>query len=262
MIESQLNQHNSFKGIAKLLGKDCTTISKEIKNHICFEKSGAVGKAFNDCKLSHSRQCTINKVCKVCGFHSNRPCWTCGRCIQSCIFYEKYVCPKLAKPPYVCNGCPERSKCTLEKRMYKAAYAQKEYEQVRSESRSGFALSEPELKQLDAVISPLLRKGQSLHHIAIHHADELMKSERTLYSYVNSGLFTARNIDMPRTVRMRPRKSVPNTIKVDKLCRVGRDLQCFQKFKEENALQNKAGEPNDAAHLRGRNCILHSTALH
>ena len=123
MIETQLNQRNSFKGIAKLLGKDCTTISKEIKNHICFEKSGALGKAFNDCKLSHFHQCTIDKVCKICGLRSNRPCWTCGRCTQSCIFYEKYVCPNLLKPPYVCNGCSQRYKCILEKRYYKASLA-------------------------------------------------------------------------------------------------------------------------------------------
>ena len=45
------------------------------------------------------------------------------------------------------------------KRLYKASYAQKEYEQVRSESRSGFALSETELKQLDDVVSPLLKRG-------------------------------------------------------------------------------------------------------
>mgnify|MGYP002738416611 CR=1 FL=1 len=51
------------------------------------------------------------------------------------------------------------------------------------------------------MVSPLLKKGQSLHHIAVHHADELMKSERTLYTYTNNGLFTARNIDMPRSVR-------------------------------------------------------------
>ncbi len=76
------------------------------------------------------------------------------------------------------------------KRLYKASYAQEEYEQVRSESRSGFALSETELKQLDDVVSPLLKKGQSLHHISVHHADELMKSERTLYTYINSGLFS------------------------------------------------------------------------
>ena len=69
-----------------------------------------------------------------------------------------------------------------------------------------------------------------LHHIAVHHADELMKSERTLYAYINSGLFTARNIDMPRTVRMRPRKNVSKNLKVDKACRVGRDFSCFQTY--------------------------------
>ena len=135
---------------------------------------------------------------------------------------------------YVCNGCVERSKCTLEKHLYKASYAQKEYELVRSESRSGFAISEAELKQIDAVVSPLLKKGQSLHHIAIYHADELMKSERTLYAYINSGLFTARNIDMPRTVRMRPRKSVSKVLKVDKSCRIGRDLESFQNYRNDH----------------------------
>ena len=52
--------------------------------------------------------------------------------------------------------------CTLEKRFYKALVAQKEYELVRSESRSGFNLCENELKQLDSVISPLLKNGQSI----------------------------------------------------------------------------------------------------
>lgn len=234
IIETQLNSRNSFKAIARLLGKDCTTISKEIKNHICFEKTGALGKAFNDCKLSHFQQCQTNKVCKVCDLRTNRPCWTCGRCIHSCTFYEKFICPKLSKPPYVCNGCTQRSKCTLEKHYYKASYAQKEYELVRSESRSGFALSEAELKQIDDIVSPLLKKGQSLHHIALHHADELMKCERTLYSYINNGMFTARNIDMPRTIRMRPRKSLPKILKVDKSCRIGRDWKCFQDYCKEH----------------------------
>lgn len=118
--------------------------------------------------------------------------------------------------------------------MYKASYAQKEYELVRRESRSGFALSENELRQIDDIISPLLIKGQSLHHIAVHHADELMKSERTLYAYINSGLFTARNMDMPRTVRMRPRKNVSKNLKVDKACRLGRDFSCFQAYMQEH----------------------------
>ena len=44
LIETMLNEHHSFKSIARELGKDCTTISKEIKAHICFEKTGAFEK--------------------------------------------------------------------------------------------------------------------------------------------------------------------------------------------------------------------------
>lgn len=230
LIETLLNEQNSFKSIARHLNKDCTTISKEVKAHVYFDKAGAYGRAFNDCRLAFLHQCSAQKVCHHCSGSANRFCWTCGKCNSSCISYEKYLCPALSKPPYVCNGCQQRSKCTLEKHLYKASYAQQEYEQVRSESRSGFALSEMELRQIDGVVSPLLKKGQSLHHIAVHHADELMKSERTLYTYINSGLFTARNIDMPRTIRMRPRKNVSRKLKVDKSCRIGRDISCFEKY--------------------------------
>lgn len=235
-IEKELDKHSSFKAIARLLGKDCTTISKEIKSHLCFEKSGTFGHAFNDCRLKFLHQCNANKVCPSCSKRNNRPCWTCGECINSCILYKKYTCPKLAKPPYVCNGCSDRPTCTLEKRYYRAVFAQKEYEAVRSESRSGFALNEAELKALDDVVSPLLKKGQSLHHISIYHRDELMKSERSLYNYVNNGLFSARNIDMPRTVRMRPRKKVSATLKVDKACRIGRTYDDYLSFIKDNYL--------------------------
>ncbi len=234
IIETKLNEGESFKAIGRLLNKDCTTISKEVKNHISFEKSGAYGKAFNDCLMAFQHECSAQRVCQECTSHKNRLCWSCGKCSSSCSLYEKYVCPKLSKPPYVCNGCPQRNKCSLEKRLYKASYSQKEYELVRRESRSGFALSESELRQIDDIVSPLLIKGQSLHHIAVHHADELMKSERTLYAYINSGLFTARNMDMPRTVRMRPRKNVSKNLKVDKACRLGRDFSCFHTYLEEH----------------------------
>ena len=52
LIETMLNEHHSFKSIARELGKDCTTISKEIKAHICFEKTGALGRSFNDCRVA------------------------------------------------------------------------------------------------------------------------------------------------------------------------------------------------------------------
>ena len=64
--------------------------------------------------------------------------------------------------------------------------AQKEYELTRSESRFGYAISETELKHLDSVLSPLLLKRQSVHHISQTHADSIMCSEKTLYTYIHN----------------------------------------------------------------------------
>ena len=235
-IQTELEKGTSFKEIGAILGKDCTTISKEIRKHICKEKTGAMGKAFNDCLLNVNRECSIRSACPKCTSIQNRLCWSCGKCTEACTSYVRYSCPRLLKPPYVCNACKDRSRCALEKSFYRAVHAQKMSDSLRSEARSGFAISEQELSHLDRIVSPLLRNGQSLHHIAIHHEDETMVSERTLYTYVNNGLFSARNIDMPRTVRMRPRKGKKKAIKVDKACRVGRSYGDFLNFTRDNPL--------------------------
>lgn len=233
IIQAELDKGTSFKEIGLILGKDCTTISKEIRKHISKDKSGAMGRAFNDCLLNVKRECSLRHVCSLCTSRNSRPCWTCGRCSQSCISYVPYHCPRLSKPPYVCNACKNRQKCSLEKCFYRASSAQKMSETLRSEARSGFAISEQELAHLDQIVSPLLCKGQSLHHIALQHRDETMVSERTLYTYINNGLFSARNIDMPRTVRMRPRKGKKKSIKVDKSCRISRSYEDFLRFSLE-----------------------------
>jgi len=49
-------------------------------------------------------------------------------------------------------------------------------------------------------------RGQSLKHIHAHHQSEIGCSQRTLYNYFEWNLFTARNIDLPRKVKMKPRK--------------------------------------------------------
>ena len=234
MIQSRLDKGSSFKKIALLIGKDCTTISKEVRKHIRKEKSGAAGRAFNDCLLCYQHSCSIRSLCSRCSSRSKRLCWACGKCIDTCTSYTPFVCPSLKKPPYVCNACSIRSRCSLEKSFYRASFAQKQYNTLKTESRSGFALSEEEVSHLDSVVSPLLRNGQSIHHIAVHHKDETMVSERTLYTYVNNGLFSARNIDMPRTVRMRPRKRKKTGIKVDKTCRIGRSFRDYQTFLQDH----------------------------
>lgn len=231
-IQHSLNSCLSFKAIARKLDKDCTTISKEVRNHLVFKKTGSFNMAFNDCV---SRlDCRISQVCPNCCHQSRHYCRFCGKCIPLCPSYKKQSCTKLSSPPYVCNGCKDRRTCTLEKRFYEALAAQKEYEATRSECRSGPSISEPELAHLDEIVSPLLLKGHSIHHICQNHADSIMLCEKTVYSYVDSSLFSARNIDMPRKVRLRPRKKKSVPFKADKSCRIGRTYQDYLSYMEAN----------------------------
>lgn len=231
-IEQLLNDRYSFKAIGRDLGKDCTTISKEVKNHILFKKSGCIGKAFNDC-LNRST-CSLHSLCPTnnCG---NRLCKCCSRCHHHCLHYAKEFCSLLLKPPYVCNGCKNLQRCTLEKQLYSSNYAHNEYQELLSESRSGISITEEEAAFLDATISPLIRKGQSIHHICTKNPDRVMFSEKCIYNYVDAGIFSARNIDLPRKVKYRPRKSKHDSFKVDKSCRIGRTYEDFQIYIKENS---------------------------
>ena len=105
-IEKGLKEQLSFKDIAKNIEKDCTTISKEIRNHVVFKDIGAIGRPFMDCK--YRKQCEYRQK----GMKCNQ---------KDCEHYEKEICLKLLKPPYVCNGCPNKSKCTLSKKIYDAS---------------------------------------------------------------------------------------------------------------------------------------------
>ena len=202
IIEKGLDSRLSFKAIARAVNKDCTTISKEVRGHLSFEKTGSYGRAFNDCL--HRKGCPRTRVCTVCIKDQKRParCCFCGRCTPRCPDYEKEVCSRPQKPPYVCNGCADRTRCTLEKTFYRAGYADKEYRTILSEARSGPDVTEEELAAMNGVISPLLRNGQSIYHILLNHRDEIPRCEKTVYSYVDSGLLDARNLDMPRKDRL------------------------------------------------------------
>lgn len=65
-IELELGKGTSFKAIGLLLEKDCTTISKEVRAHRVFEKTGAFGKAFNDCQKAFMHNCSLKHTCDRC----------------------------------------------------------------------------------------------------------------------------------------------------------------------------------------------------
>ena len=123
--------------------------------------------------------------------------------------------------------------CPLEQRFYDAQKAEDDYRKVLTESRSGFNLTEEQLKQIDSVVSPLIRQHQSPHHIWVNNLDKLMVSERTIYMLISARAISAMNIDLPRKVRFKLRRQ-KKTFKVDKQCRIGRDYENFKAFMEVN----------------------------
>jgi len=137
------------------------------------------------------------------------------------------------KSPYVCNGCGKRNACSLEKRFYYASDAQKEYELVLSEARSGISLSEAEVQHLEEIVSPLIRKKQSPHHICVTNKDSVMVSERTIYRLIDARILSAMNMDLPRKVRFSARKNKVHA-KVDKACRIGRTFDCFNTYLDDH----------------------------
>ena len=231
-IQAGLKESLSFGAIARNLGKDRTTVSKEIKRHSYEKKSGYSGFSYNACR--HRASCKIKDICGKgnCRKISVYFCKLCAYCNDMCPDFKEEVCTSMFKPPYVCNGCTQFNKCTLRKLIYDAADAHIVFSSNISEVRSGIISSEMELKRLNSLISPLIKNGQSVHQIYISHVDELMCSEKTIYNYIDACLFEVRNIDLPRKVKYRPRYKKPE-FKVDKGCRIGRNYQDFLAFTEK-----------------------------
>ena len=230
-IETMLTDRHSFKSIARALNRDPTTIAKEVKAHMFTRKTGSLGKTFNNC--ANRNTCDYYNICSKTECRNKR-CRACKKCYKYCDDYVKESCPLLNKAPYVCNGCKARCRCSLEKQIYSAVRAQNEYKVVLSEARSGICISEKELLALDNIISPLVKQGQSIHHICANNRDLVMYSEKTIYNYFDKGMFTAINLDLPRKVRFRPRRSRHSDFKVDRTCRVGRTYSDFKQFIESN----------------------------
>ena len=229
-IEVSLREGASFTEIGRLLGKDPSTISKEVKNHNQVIRKGSYNPCSKRTSCSH-----MGKACKPCKHPYHGSCKGCSyrNCYEHCPDFVELICQKLKKPPYVCNGCDTRMRCKLERHLYDAKNAQKEYETARSESRQGIAITPAELKRIDSIISPLVKQGQSIHMICVNNSDNIMLDEKTIYNYIDAGLLSVDNIDLPRKVRYRIR-SHKKPVRVDKQCHVGRTYEDFEAYLAAN----------------------------
>ncbi len=228
-IEQALNCQTSLRMISKQLGRPLSTISREVKKHAKPNSAMPYGRIKNRC--IHRKEC--DKV-NVCNTSCYRKCSRCNTCNKICPDFVEEVCPTLQKAPFVCNGCSSFSTCILSKKTYRASDANKAYRDLLVQSRSGFNLTEQELQTINDLYSPLIRQGQSIYHISATHPDDIIRSQRTIYRLLHMNVLDARNIDMPRVCRLKPRLGTPRHLKIDKQCRIGRTIKDFEQFRSEH----------------------------
>lgn len=227
-IQGYLVHGLNFPQIAQRLGKDRTTIRREVKNRRHFQP------AENGNFCIHRTTCQLPQQCFVTACVKRVRCrTTCGLCRRTCKRFEEELCLKTTRPPYVCNGCKQRG-CKLGKWTYCAKQAQQHYEQLLKESREGISLSEEEFLFLDQQVMPLILRGISASVAYDSQSDQMPVSVRTLYTYIDHRVFDLSNLELRRKVRRPLRKKSGPTLKVDKKCYQGRNYQDFQAYMEEN----------------------------
>ena len=233
-IEKGLNNNDSFATIAKVVQKDPTTISKEVRKHSKVKEYK--GYANTPCEANKDKHspCMLKHVCG--DLECDRICRQCPkqRCSDICEAYRPQQCPKLSKAPYVCNGCGKRVSCMMEKKIYSSKYADDCYRETLSSSREGINQTPESIQKMNDILTPLIQKGQSIAHIYATHAEDLGCSKRITYTYIDAGVFDVRNIDLRRKVKYKKRKKATNTSAKNRAYRVGHNYEDFQKRIEKD----------------------------
>ena len=172
-IPSAIEEGKTKAEIGRLLGKYPCGISREIIRHREFKERNTYNRTI---------LCAKRKDCKI------------RECSKTCKEYEEPTCVRRDRLPGVCNGCEKRSKCPMDKYFYHAARADSKYRQELVSCREGINLEESERNLIGEIISPLLKQGQSVYQILANHP-ELQLSDRTLYRYIETGVFKKFGVD-------------------------------------------------------------------
>lgn len=215
IIEKGIHNGSDKASIARTLGKDKSTISLEIRKYRVTNK--------ND---TYNCECKNYALCKF------------GRkCSEKCVGYQKFTCKRRDRSPGACNGCGKMRSCHYIKYTYSAERAENIYKTTLSEAREGFNLSEEELDQIAKVIVQLLKNGNSPYTVLASHP-ECNISEKTLYTYIESGLFKKYGVDSFTLRRQVNRKVIKqkNTCKKrsDRKFLIGRTYKDYLNFIDNN----------------------------
>ena len=223
-IQRCLKEGMSFTAIAERIGKSRSTVSREVTAHRKMGSRRKVNACVNRFRCNIKTKCAPTAMCPP-----RTSCWNCRICNERCGDFELDHCAKLLNPPYVCNGCTEL--CGLERWVYDAQYAQKEYELIRRESREGISISEKDLKFLEEKVVPLIMSGCSVPVACNAVKDEMPICEKTMYSYINRGMFNnLGNMDLRLKCRRPLRKKSGPVLRVDKACHIGRSYSEYREY--------------------------------
>lgn len=220
IIQTGIENGSTKTSIANTIGKDNSTVGKEIALHRTLKSKCALPlecKAYQHCKLG--RNCTI-----------------------ACPRYVPFKCNRRDRSPGACNGCSNYSKCRFDKYWYDASTAEKEYRRELVDARQGVNLTTSEAKAIADVVGPLLNRGISPYSVMQSHP-ELGICEKTLYNYIESGILKAFGVDAFSLRRQLSRK-LPKQKAVQYKKREDRSFlkgRTFKEYKEYIAEHPNAG---------------------
>ncbi len=170
-IELGIIEGLSKSQIAKKINRSPATIANEIKKHRKIKPRNT----FNmDCICIHLKECR--------------------KCTKKCKRYQEISCSRRDRNIGACNSCPKIKHCKLDKYFYYANKANESYLYTLVDSREGVNLDYSELKQIATIIKPLLDRGQTIYQILENHK-EITQCSKTLYTYIEMGLFKEFGID-------------------------------------------------------------------
>lgn len=183
LIEKGIVHGDTKKDIAARLGRDRSSISKEISRHLKILPA------------TEKHECTTYKWCR--GKKHHQGC-------EGCPSFQPFICTRRDRSPGACNGCPNLHYCRHERRLYEAGRAHQEYQTALVQNRQGLNLTSEEFEQQKGIIVPLLKQGQSPYAVSMN--DKVTVSEKTIYNWIHEGYFSSEgflDMDLPRKVSRR-----------------------------------------------------------
>ena len=215
IIEKGIENGSTKAAIALTIGKDKSTVGKEIKKH-----RELVHKSSYKINCSNMKNCSHNHVC------------------VNCADFKPFTCNRRDRSPGACNGCSKYTYCRYDKYRYKADFSHKKYREDLVDSRTGINMPYEECKAMADIIVPLIKAGHSPYHIVTNHP-ELNISEKTLYNYIENGIFREfglLDIDLRIKTKRKITKKASNKYKKreDKKYLNGRTYDDFINYTAEN----------------------------